>query len=151
MKPLLAIMLFIFSLNCVHAQKIKKSEVNQNALAKFNAMYPVNEKLSWYKKDSITEASFRANSNNLVYSGFVETIVRFNEKGNLIETEEVLKDFNIPKEIVASFELNYPKLKIKEARQITSSTKKKSYKILTNESNIFFDASGKIMNEVKEE
>lgn len=135
--------LFAFIALCVfqvHAQQ--KSKAPEAATTAFYKMFPNAAFVKWGKEDNDYEADFKLNGK--------EMSAVFDAKGNHKETEEVVKEKDVPAKAMTYFKEHYKNSSVKEFAKITKADKQVLYEIGIKGKDILFDTNGNFVKESKD-
>ncbi len=142
MKQYLFLMMIALSVSSVcSAQKEekddKKAAAPAAAKAAFAKAFPGSSNVKWVKEDADYEAEFKQNGKPMS--------ANFDAKGTLLETEETIKESELPASALQYVKDKYKGAKIKEAAKITKANGEVNYEAEVNKKDVMFDASGKFI------
>jgi len=148
---ILTICMAFFSIYCVQAQeKSKKVEVPAAVKSAFEVKYPKAEKVNWgVEKPGEFEAEFVLNS--------VKSSALFDSKGQFLESENEIKESELPQVIKATISKDFVGYKFDEVEKSTNAKGVTIYEMEASKDKekyeISFDVNGKLLNKkvVKEE
>ena len=141
---ILTICMAFFSIYCVQAQeKSKKVEVPAAVKSAFEVKYPKAEKVNWgVEKPGEFEAEFVLNS--------VKSSALFDSKGQFLESENEIKESELPKGIKATISKDFVGYKFDEVEKSTNAKGVTIYEMEASKDKekyeISFDVSGKLLN-----
>ena len=148
---ILTICMAFFRIYCVQAQeKSKKVEVPAAVKSAFEVNYPKAEKVNWgVEKPGEFEAEFVLNS--------VKSSALFDSKGQFLESENEIKESELPQVIKATISKDFVGYKFDEVEKSTNAKGVTIYEMEASKDKekyeISFDVNGKLLNKkvVKEE
>lgn len=111
MKSVLAILLFVLSLQFTFAQDVSESQVPEKIKNSFTKEFQ-STKANWSKEEAGYEASFKKDGKEL-------SIV-FDLEGAVMERETEIQKSDLPAFVNDYVSTNYPKFKLKEIARIES-------------------------------
>lgn len=111
MKTIIIFLTMIF-LSANYAQNLNIKDVPLVVRNKFSSSYKNATSVKWTKEKTGYESSFK--------KGKVDMSVNFDEKGNIVETETVIKLSELPVEVREAVAKDYSNYKISETAKIES-------------------------------
>jgi hypothetical protein len=132
--------LIVFCMCQTHAQE--KSKTPEAAKVAFHEMFPNATSAKWGKEENDYEVDFKLNGKKMS--------ALFDAKGNHKETEEAVKEADIPAKAITYFKEHYKNISAKEFAKITRADKQILYEIGIKGKDILFDAEGNFVKESKD-
>lgn len=135
MKAILIILCLWVSISACQSPKNEVS-VPDNIKSAFAQMHPNATDINWIEEPSIFEAKFT--------DGKLKGAVSFNDKGEVVETEEVIEQDLLPNliGILDYIKTNYPGQAIQRCEKIIKHNGSISYELQIKGKELVFDANG---------
>ncbi len=122
MKAIIFAMTFIcLGASAAYAQKINEDKVPSTVLSNFKKQFTSATKTQW----EMEEADFEVNFKN---SG-VEYSAKYDKQGNWLETEQEIKNAELPAAVKSALEKKFPKAEIEETEKVTYPKKATVYEM----------------------
>ena len=122
MKRILVITLCVSLFLSTNAQKPKKEEIPATAKTAFAAKFPKAQKVKWsIEKPGEFEVEYALNG--------VESAAIYDAKGQLMETENEIKEAALPQPIKTAIAKDFTAYKLDEIEQVTDSKNNVSYEM----------------------
>ena len=129
-------------------KKLDKKDVPSAAISSFEKAYPNAEAVEYVRENEDGKIEYEIRSGKK--DSRLE--VAYDEKGNLIKTEEIIATDALPEEVKQSLQGNYPKQEIKGAEKVTTAEEIQYEVTLDNGSKrheIIFDQQGKVVSDTE--
>lgn len=141
MKPQILFILLMALTMSNFAQNNPTKSIPQEVKANFQKQYPMVEEARWEKEGENYEVEFK--------QGNKDISVRYDAKGNLIETETEIKAEDLPKGVKKYLSENFDGQKIKEASVITKADGTLLYEAEIKGKDLIFNSEGIFIKEQK--
>lgn len=131
----------VFMGTSAHSQKLAQEQVPVKVISAFEQKYS-HVAVSWDREDTNYEANFKQDGRTMS--------VVIDKSGIIVETETDIPETDLPKLTQEYLKKNYPGVKIAEAASIVKSNGDINYEAEVHHKNLFFDANGKFIRELKD-
>ena len=125
----------------VIGQKINDGDVPTAVKAAFTKAYP-GLKAKWEKEQGNFEAGFKKDGKTMSAT--------FESTGLFVESETVIKESELPADVLSYVKSNYNNKKIKESAKITNASGVVTYEAEVDDTSLIFDGNGKFIKSVKD-
>ncbi len=138
MKQLSAIIVFLFLVQFVNAQKVNESDVPQAVKNEFSTLYKGAKAGKWIKEKNNYEAEFMVAGS--------EMSVLIDATGKLLETETEMPASALPQAVRDACAKNFVGKKIKEVAKIVDDKGAVKYEANIEGKDYLFDETGTLVN-----
>lgn len=140
MKALLIVLCLWVSISACQSSK-NKVAVPDNIKNAFAQVHPNATDIRWIEEPGIYEAKFS--------DGTMKGAVSFNEKGDVVETEEVIGQDNLPNlvSIIEYIRTSYPGESIQQCEKITKQDGSIIYELQIQGKELVFNSEGQFLEE----
>ncbi len=122
MKVIIFAMTFVcLAVSAAYAQKINEDKIPATVLSNFKKQFTTAAKTQW----EIEGADFEVNFKN---SG-VEYSAKYDKQGNWLETEQEIKNAELPAAVKSALEKEFPEAEIEESEKVTYPNNKTVYEM----------------------
>jgi len=127
----------------VIGQENVKSITPPSAAARaFAKDFPASSKAIWEKEGTAFEVNF--------YQKEIKISAEYTEKGELLETEVLIKNSDLPASVREYISKQHPGSSIKRAEKLTLPDKQINYEVKVGQKELVFDEGGKFLKEEKD-
>ncbi|MCO5235264.1 MAG: PepSY-like domain-containing protein [Chitinophagaceae bacterium] len=142
-KYFLSALALLITFATVTGQDIPKRNVPSVILNNFQKSFPNAKDVEWEKKGDVYKVDFETGTFRNDHSAW------YNAGGELIRHKQEISKKNLPRAVLAAIEKDYPGYRVNDVEKITEKNQvsyKMEVKSLTEDWDIIYDASGKILS-----
>jgi len=140
-KTTFAMAFVCLAASAVYAQKITEDKVPATVATNFKKQFANATKMQWEMEEANFEVNFKANN--------VEFSAKYDKQGNWLETEQEIKQSELPIPVKQALEKEFPKAEIEETEKVTYPNKATVYEIEVEKNKqkfeVQFSAEGKLL------
>ena len=142
MKKIILVLAIAGICTQANAQKVKTSSVPVPVTTAFNKDHQTVKLVDWSLTDGNNyEASFK--------EGKVDTYVKYEASGNLLETKRAISGSELPAPVMSYVKQNYKEDEVKNAFKITEADGTITYKGTVKDMTLLFDSEGTFIKSIK--